>query len=410
MGHTLQGPEVSTAQPVSPPDGEVRAQLERLLGSHQFRGSKRCHNLLRYVTECALAGDTSGLKERTLGVEVFGRAPDYDSNQDPIVRATAAEIRKKLAQYYQDPEHAAEPRISLLAGSYIPEFHTAAAAVAPVRKRSRLVAMAGVGLAAGTLLVTAWGVLRPRTAALDQFWAPVLDARGDVMICVGQPVVYNMRSSEAQGRIQAPPAKNGQPPPAATGSIPLKDLVIIRDRYVALDDAISLVKVTSFLQDHRKPFLVRGQASTTFAELSERPAVLIGAFNNQWTLSVDGQLRFSFELDTIHDIGCIRDRQNPDRREWRVNCSWPYWDIPIDYAIVSRVFDVNTDRPVVVAAGITQFGTVAAGEFLTDPQYFSELSPMLPRGWQTRNLQAVLRVPVVHGVAGHPHVVATHIW
>jgi hypothetical protein len=45
-----------------------------------------------------LDGQIEPLKERTLGVEVFGRRADYDTNQDPMVRASAAEIRKPIAQ------------------------------------------------------------------------------------------------------------------------------------------------------------------------------------------------------------------------------------------------------------------------------------------------------------------------
>src|SRR5262245_4692029 len=80
---------------------EILAQLERLLANPLFRNSKRYPTLLRYVVERTLDGHPGELKERTLGVEVFGREPDYDTNLDPVVRITAAEIRKRLAQYYQ---------------------------------------------------------------------------------------------------------------------------------------------------------------------------------------------------------------------------------------------------------------------------------------------------------------------
>ncbi len=56
-----------------------------------------------------LDGHPGELKERTLGIEEFGVDPDYDTNLDPVVRTTAAEIRKRLAQYYLDPSHEAEP-------------------------------------------------------------------------------------------------------------------------------------------------------------------------------------------------------------------------------------------------------------------------------------------------------------
>ena len=123
-----------------------------------------------------------------------------------------------------------------------------------------------------------------------------------------------------------------------------------------------------------------------------------------------GQLRFTFAQDSSHEVSFVQDRQQPDRRDWKVAGAWPSWDIDTDYAIVSRVFDVNTDHPVVIAAGITHFGTVAAGDFLTDPQHFSEVLPLVPANWRTRNLQVVLKVPVVHGAAGHPRVAAVHVW
>src|SRR5215472_11127889 len=121
------------AAPCSPEDREaVREQLERILADPLFRNSKRFPVLLRYVVEQTLDGTSAELKERTLGVEVFGRQPNYDTNEDPIVRATAAEIRKRIAQYYQNPEHGSELRIQLHPGSYVPEFErTGAAAPAP---------------------------------------------------------------------------------------------------------------------------------------------------------------------------------------------------------------------------------------------------------------------------------------
>src|ERR1700733_8089614 len=101
----------------------IEAQLRRLLADSHFTQSRRFPSFLRYVVEKTLAGQDDALKERTLGVEIFGRRPDYDTASDPIVRVTAAEIRKRIAQYYQDPGHESELRVSLPPGSYIPQFH-----------------------------------------------------------------------------------------------------------------------------------------------------------------------------------------------------------------------------------------------------------------------------------------------
>ncbi len=412
-------PDEVSSRCLSPEQAElIRAELERVLGSQQFRSSRRCQSLLRHITEHTLADDGHALKERTLGVEVFGRTPDYDTNQDPIVRATAAEVRKKLAQYYQDPAHETEARIELVAGSYIPEFHTGPpppqnGAVqpepTPEPARWRLVAVSAGGIVALALAVLAAIALIPRWGKNDveRFWGPMFQAPGTVLFSMGQPVTYNLFSAQAQDNIQFEIGKTKEPP---QGVIPRKDLIILPDRYVALGDAVCLVRLTSLFEKRGKAYRIRGERTTTFADLRENPAVLIAAFDNPWTLRAAGELRFTFVKDSAHDTDMVRDREHPENTQWKLTGAWPYWDIPNDYAIVSRVLDLNTDRPVVIAAGITQYGTMAAGEFLSNPEYFSEAVAKLPHGWEKRNLQIVLRVPVVHGASGHPRVLDTHVW
>jgi hypothetical protein len=76
----------------------IRTQLERILVSTVFRSSKRYSNLLRYVVDETLEGRADLLKERTIGVDVFGRASDYDTNTDHVVRSVAGDVRRRLAQ------------------------------------------------------------------------------------------------------------------------------------------------------------------------------------------------------------------------------------------------------------------------------------------------------------------------
>ena len=121
----------------------IREQLELLLESHLFRNSKRYPNMLRHIVERTLAGHSEEIKERSLGVVVFGRPPAYDCSADPVVRMSAAEIRKRLGQYYSEPRHRDQLRIELPVGSYIPEFHwpegnpPAAVAVEPPAPRAQ---------------------------------------------------------------------------------------------------------------------------------------------------------------------------------------------------------------------------------------------------------------------------------
>jgi hypothetical protein len=198
----------------------VQQQLEKLLSTPHFSSSRRYPSFLRFVVNNALTGQTELLKERILGVEIFGRHADYDTATDPIVRVTAAEIRKRIEQYYQEAGHDAEIRISLPAGSYVPQFfhpgktdghvavhtnHSTVHAVAnseepralehpraDARKgfrslRAVLLATIVVGLAA--LSVLAWRALHP--SVIKTFWAPFMASSEPVLFCVADQNQYS---------------------------------------------------------------------------------------------------------------------------------------------------------------------------------------------------------------------------
>jgi hypothetical protein len=118
------------AQEMAPPfsaldAAAIREQLERLLAHPLFCNSKRYPVLLAYTVEETLKGNGAELKERSIGIEVFGRSPSYDANADPVVRITAGEVRKRLMQYYYDSAHDGEVVLELPVGSYVPLFHLA---------------------------------------------------------------------------------------------------------------------------------------------------------------------------------------------------------------------------------------------------------------------------------------------
>jgi hypothetical protein len=102
---------------------EIQEELHRLVESPAFRNSKRCREFLQHIVEKTLSGPNGSLKERSIGIELFGLPHDFDTSQHTIVRVTASETRKKLALYYQT-EVASNPlvQIDLPPGSYNAEF------------------------------------------------------------------------------------------------------------------------------------------------------------------------------------------------------------------------------------------------------------------------------------------------
>jgi hypothetical protein len=368
----------------------IREQLERIIKSPLFKNSKRYPNLLRFVVERSLEGHSDPLKERTLGIEVFGREPDYDTNLDPVVRTTAVEIRKRIAQYYHEPGHDSEIRIDFPPGTYLPEFRmpqkpAVEATDIPVPKRP--VAMISllilsVALIAAVISRPWW----PAATAIDRFWAPILSSSDPVLLYIGG------QGSEAPDQ----------------SAVSLRDLH--RSEGVAFSDATALANVTAFLASKGRSTRLRLQPFAKMDELREGPAVLFGAFNNRWTLRLTEAMRFSFAHAAATDISSIQDRQNPATVKWAHSMSRPFASIPEDYAIVSRVLDPNTGKVVVIVAGLAKFGTAAAGDFLTNRSYMEQINQQAPRDWDQKNIELVIATSVVGKSSGPPHIVATYFW
>ena len=98
----------------------ARQQLDRMLGSNLFSRSEQLSRLLRFLIEMHLEGRDGELKESVIGVEVFGRRPDYDPKSDPIVRTEIRRLRQRLSEYYQNGGSADAVRIEIPKGGYVP--------------------------------------------------------------------------------------------------------------------------------------------------------------------------------------------------------------------------------------------------------------------------------------------------
>jgi hypothetical protein len=362
--------------------------LERILSSPLFKNSKRYPSLLGYVVERSLEGHAGHLKERTLGVEVFGREPDYDTNLDPVVRTSAVEIRKRIAQYYHEPGHESEIRIDFPAGTYLAEFRHPQKPIVdtpPTLRKKQAFALATI--AAAVLALAAVLVVRPwePRGALEKFWAPVLDSSDPVLIYIG--------------------GFDDTIPPQPVSLTELQN-----SERVAYADATALARIVSLLSTHHKRYRTRLQISAKIDDLKDGPAVLIGAFNNSFTMRLTGQLRFGFDHNVETRRSWIVDKQHPGAIKWFHHMSAPFSNVQEDYAIISRVVDPTTGRFVVTASGLAKFGTEAAGEFLTSPAYMDQISRLAPKGWERRNMQFVIRANVIGRSSGPPQIVASQFW
>jgi hypothetical protein len=382
------------------PEDSVRQQLSRVLASHEFHSSKRSQDFIRYVVEHTLAGRAEMLKERTIGIDVFGRSTSYEPSDDATVRVKAGEVRRRLGLYYAG-QGAADPiRIELPSGTYVPEFRwveqPATEAVSPVetiptpvpaRTRPRWLLFA---IGAGVLVVAAmawWFARGPAVVTtLDQFWSPVLHETAPVSLCAAYVPVYGLNRDTAD-------------PTDA------KDFVLLTDQFVGGGDLLATARLSAMLTRLRHSYTLRIGNDVSFQDLRSAPAILVGYSYTRWK-EISSNLRYFIEVSKAR--AGITDNGKPT--PWTIAALPADRRTNEDYAIVTRVFHPDTHAMLVEIAGITQYGTDAAAELVTTSDLLSDAVRGAPADWQKKNLQLVLHVKVIAGTASSPKVVGSYYW
>jgi hypothetical protein len=191
----------------------------------------------------------------------------------------------------------------------------------------------------------------------------------------------------------------------ATSTPRPEDFVLMTDQFVGGGDLIAISRLTSMLTRLARPFRLKVGSDVSFQDLRTGPAILVGYSYTRWR-EISREMRFFID-GTRRPIG-ITDNGAPT--------AWTLPKLPADrrtdedYAIVSRVFHPDTHAMLVEVAGITQYGTDAGADLVTNPDLMAEALRGAPAGWQKKNLQLVLHVKVIAGSPTTPKVVGAHFW
>jgi hypothetical protein len=431
----------------------IRHELDELMESAPFRSSQQCRSFLAYVITHTLHGDEGSLRERAIGNAVFGRPLDYDTGDDPVVRIRASEVRKRLAQYYQSLDRPPEVTVQIPSGSYRAAFFwdrdgtqageelarseaeprpddtkdgthllvlsdredkaASPVGVVPTREKTqlRLLGVVAVSLVAlgllGFLVVFFSHRADSQEKQLKSFWQPFLSSSKPVLISVGSNAVYRL-SDEFADRYSHEHhlESNGMeffpalPPDTALHA---SDIHPAADSFVALGDVAAVSQVVANLTRMHKNFQERFSNDISFAELRTNPTILVGGFNNAMTRELTRNYRFVFPSRNR-----IEDRQQPGK-VWVLQASQDSHDTE-DYAIISRILQQDDTAPLLSVAGLGQYGTLAATEFVFDPERLEVLQHTLPTDWQRHNLQILLHIKVNDFKPVSVAVVAVHSW
>lgn len=411
---------------------DAQTELRTLLLSEQFSGSKRCCEFLEFVVKNALAGNYENLTERVLGAELFGRPIDYETASDAIVRVRANDVRRRLAEYYSEEHPGSRTRISLPSGSYIPDFHwlspetaatpidadgashslTAVDAASPAARvavrsgtvwqnLSKLLLIAAVLLlAVNALLIVFSRSSAPPNNALREFWQPLIKDHNAAIVCFGNATSFWPSESVRQAIEKGDQALLDNP-----GKI-----TVTRDDTVTAGNLRAALSIVSLLSASGVSSELRWPQEVQSADLARSNVIFIGALNNPWSISLNEGLRFSFKWVQVgsKSVWMIQDRTSANQ-DWTITKAYPEQS-NVDYALITRIIDHEGKRVEISVGGLSQFGTQAAGEFLTNEEAMSSFAKSAPRGWEQRNIQIVLEMGIDGRRIVNPRVLATNVW
>jgi hypothetical protein len=441
----------------------IRKHLAEVAAGAAFRGSHRSAQFLRYVVEQTIEGHFDSLKERVIGVELFGRSPAYDTGEDAIVRVTASDVRKRLLQHYGQYGATSGLRITLPLGSYVPVIThengplvTAASAVVsgealhlspaedgtdqepdrvasrvfvdekearrePRRSRGRLWArvaiaiLCAVGLFAGGQLLGRYQALSPNPMLNSSPWHIFLNSSHPTHIVFSDPAMvevqeltgHQISASDYANRQYLPDPKTLSPEVSRACSV-----ILGAGISAAVDPPIA-VEIASLGQILAKKLLVGSARDLRMPDLqTDDNFVFLGSpRSDPWTALFSDQLdfRFVFNNDAGQEI-----IHNYRPRGHEISDYLPTalgGGTGESYAIVALVQNLDQNGQVLLLAGADAEGTEAAGRFVTDlPRFAAALDQCgdTHRGGST-HFEFLLRLNTMAGSPHNTDVVACHL-
>jgi hypothetical protein len=420
-----------------------------------FKGSQRSAQFLEYVVQQSASGRPELLKERLIGIKLFGRVPTYDTGEDAIVRVTATDVRRRLSQHYSSTGRSSEFRISLPLGKYVaeivqtpatvgfpllwtgdpisapeamppttpppsPDVRAAATASPLPGGRTWLLAsacMMAVGLAS---LGFAWwlmGHLRHSVPAPQHAvapWSSLFDGSRPVLIVASDPNIEETQRIAHAGIALSEYANQHYLPPNVD-QLPAMEVDFIKNilrgnKISSVDGSLIAGLVGLMAPGHFKPDVKAARdIRPEDLETSENLILLGSPRSNPWAAMYDPLLDFRFVFDDLTQRELVRNvRPAPGEKTEYIPTAGGF-DTGKSYATIS-VFQMSGHvGKVLLIAGANGEGTGAAGALVTDPSRWESalqachLSPGDPQ-----SVQLLLQLGTMGGSANLVSVVSCH--
>lgn len=418
--------------------GEIREHLQEVVASPTFQRSHRSQEFLKYVVEKALDGHCDDLKERSLGMALFGRSSTYDTGEDAIVRVTASDVRRRLLQYYGETGSQSKVRIELPPGAYTPGFSRvlpaaghlahpddgvrvlAAAVPAQPRRISRVwlaaCAVAAVIALLGVALLV-WRHVTPLSARRVAPWPDLLLGERPVQLIVCDTNIaimeellgtqmslseYANREYVQHPEILSPDMRNAF---KSLGGMDYSAATAFGDVRISL-------RITELAQSCARHVEARSARMLQLRDFkTDDNFILLGSpRSNPWTALFADQMSFDFEFDPVKKIEIIRN-QHPRPGEFAAY-------VPTAkgggtgqaFAVLAFLGNPNQKGHVLIIAGTSAEGTDAAARLITNLELFSStlrrcgVDPASPG----QHFEALLRLTAMAGAPKNFEIIAFH--
>jgi hypothetical protein len=440
----------------------LQEHLREVIAGPAFKASQRSGQFLKYIVDQAIAGHFESLKERIIGVELFGRSPTYDTGEDAIVRVTASDVRKRLLQHYGKDGAASEFRISLPLGAYIPEIarrtHSSAngnahfngtetepdrvAELPPpdllsglvhapphdvvedssghaVRPRIlRLLFIAALGvLALLASAVFAWNRYSvvdvvPRSSLL---WSAFFRSPHSTQIITSDPNIAEIDGLIGDQLSVSDYANHNYIPDPGKLTPEVSNLcrnILRGDKAAAVDMPIA-VYIGQMALASSRDITVHAARSIQIQDLaSENNFVFLGSpRSNPWSALFSDQLDFRFVFDPKMKTEFIRNEHPRPQEASTYAPTAPGWQTGRTFGTVALVKNPDQVGQVLLIAGATGEGTAAAGRFITDvPRLNATLKKCGVRSsGEVQHWQLLLQLNAMAGAPSNVDVIACHL-
>lgn len=442
---------------------DLRQHLAEVIEGVAFRGSHRSGQFLTYIVEQAIAGHFESLKERVIGVELFGRSPSYDTGDDAIVRVTASDVRRRLLQHYGKYGSPSGLRISLPLGSYLPVVsreitgpsspsapkavgteivitraepvlaphelprsapvpaHLPEATAPQEVKATRRMRGTLMAVALTALIFSAAGIFVGRNFAqrnsslVSLPWSAFVSSPHATQIITSDPAIAEVQ--ELTGRpISVSDYANGSylPSPGTVSPETLRigELLLRGANPAVIDSSIS-VSIAALGQSLASKLHVHSARALRMDDLkTDDNFIFLGSpRSNPWTALFADQLDFRFVFNKEAGQEIIQDVQPrpQERAEYRPTALGG--GTGESFAIVALVQNLDQNGQVLLLAGADAEGTEAAARFVTDPPRLSSALQAcgVGRSGLLQHFEFLLRLNTMAGSPNDYDVVACHL-